>query len=155
VKPAPTNWFFWICPWGAGFLYCWFMAEMVGETRPYKLVLLDLSLGGRVFYIVGLWQRWLVKPAPTNRFFWICPWGGGFFILLVYGRDGWWNPPLQIGSFGFVLGGAGFLYCWFMAEMVGKTRPYKSIDIILEDDRLYIRFAIPFDRQRTRFINFD
>jgi len=45
---------------GAGFFYCWFMAEMVGETRPYKSVHLDLSLGG-----------------------------GGFFILLVYPRDGW------------------------------------------------------------------
>ncbi|CAA9344914.1 hypothetical protein AVDCRST_MAG84-2568 [uncultured Microcoleus sp.] len=27
---------------------------------------------GRVFYIVGLSQRWLVKPAPTHRFFCIC-----------------------------------------------------------------------------------
>jgi ATP-dependent RNA circularization protein (DNA/RNA ligase family) len=36
------------------------MAEMVGETRPYTSVLLDLSLGE-----------------------------GGFFIFLVYGRDGW------------------------------------------------------------------
>ena len=98
MKPAPTNRFFSICRWagagflfcwfiaemvgetrpyklvlldlslgGAGFLYCWFIAEMVGETRPYKLVLLDLSLGGRVFYIVGLSQIWFVKPAPTNR----------------------------------------------------------------------------------------
>ena len=82
--------------YGAGFLYCWFIAEMVGETRPYKSVLFD---------------------------FWV--------------------------------GRAGFLYCGFIAEMVGETRPYQSIDIILEDDRLYIRCAIPFDRQRTRFINFD
>jgi len=127
VKPAPTNRYFGICRWaGAGFLYCWFIADMVGETRPYTLVHLDLSLGGRVFYIVGLSQRWLVKPAPTHWFIWIYPWAG-----------------------------AGFLYCWFIAEMVGETRPYTSIDIILEDDRLYIRFAIPFDRQRTRFINFD
>jgi hypothetical protein len=62
---------------------------MVGEIRPYTLVLLDLSLGGRVFYIVGLWQKWLVKPAPTHWFFWIGRWEGGFFILLVYGRNGW------------------------------------------------------------------
>jgi hypothetical protein len=44
---------------GAGFLYCWFIPQMVGETRPYTSVLLDFWLGGR------------------------------FFILLVYGRDGW------------------------------------------------------------------
>ncbi len=67
-----------------------------------------------------------MKPAPTNPFIWIA------------------RPS-----------GAGFLYCWFMAEIVGETRPDKSIDIILEDDRLYIRFAIPFGRQRTKFINFD
>jgi hypothetical protein len=74
------------------------MAEMVGETSPYTLVLLDFSLGGRVFYILGLWQRWLVKPAPTHWYFWISRWAG-----------------------------AGFLYCWFMAEMVGETRPYTLV----------------------------
>ena len=71
---------------------------MVGETRPYTLVHLDFSLGGRVFYIVGLSQRWLMKPAPTNRYFGISRWAG-----------------------------AGFLYFWFIAEMVGETRPYKSV----------------------------
>jgi hypothetical protein len=60
VKPAPTILFFWISRWaGAGFLSFWFFTEMVGETRPYNSVLLDFSLGG-----------------------------GGFFILLVFHRDG-------------------------------------------------------------------
>jgi hypothetical protein len=35
--------------YGAGLLYCWFIAEMVGETRPYKSVIFDFSLGGRVY----------------------------------------------------------------------------------------------------------
>jgi hypothetical protein len=74
---------------GAGFLYCWFMAEIVGETRPYKSVPWDFSLGGRVFYIVGFSHRWLVEPAPTNRYLGISRWGGGFFILLVFHIDGW------------------------------------------------------------------
>jgi hypothetical protein len=113
---------------GAGFLYCWFMAEMVCETRPYKLVHFDFSLGGRVFYIVGLWQRWFVKPAPTNRFFWIPRWAGAGFLYC-------WFIPEMVGQtrpytsvfLDFSLGGAGFLYCWFIAEMVGETRPYKSV----------------------------
>jgi hypothetical protein len=39
--------------------------------------------------------------------------------------------PYKLVLWDFSLGGAGFLYCWFMAEMVGETRPYKSIDLIL------------------------
>src|SRR4028118_2080653 len=103
---------------------------MVCEPRPYKLVHLDFSLGGRVFYIVGLSQRWFVKPAPTNWFIWISRWGAGFLYCWFIAEMVCETRPYKLVHLGFSVGRAGFLYCWFMAEMVGETRPYKSIDII-------------------------
>ena len=113
---------------GAGFLYCWFMADMVGGTRPYTLVHLDLSLGGRVFYIFGLSQKWLVKPVPTHWFFGICRWERAGFLYFWFMADMVGETrPYTLVHLDFSLGGAGFLYFWFMAEMVGETRLYTSV----------------------------
>jgi outer membrane protein W len=83
VKPAPTHWFFWISRWaGAGFLYCWFIAEMVGETRPYTLVLLDLSLGGAGFLYCWFMTEMVGETRPYTSVLLDLSLGGRVFYIV-------------------------------------------------------------------------
>jgi len=52
--------------YGAGLLYCWFMTEMVGETRPYKSVHWDFSLGGAGFLYCWFIAEMVDETRPDD-----------------------------------------------------------------------------------------